>query len=84
MRQPRQISAMPRKLCLLCGQFQNTCFHHLHLQLNCFLIFMDFFLKYCNSNFASLEVGGLVLTVGVWVAADKASFVQMTQVSVIH
>ena len=29
---------------------------------------------------SALKVGGLVLTVGVWVAADKASFVQMTQV----
>ena len=60
---------MSRKLCLLCGQFQNVSFSS----------FFGFLLDFLKIN---CKVGGLVLTVGVWVAADKASFVQMTQVSV--
>merc|ERR1711923_498458 len=37
----------------------------------------------CLANFVFFVVGGLVLTVGVWVAADKASFVQMTQLDAV-
>lgn len=33
----------------------------------------------CLANFVFFVVGGLVLSVGIWVAADKASFIQMTQ-----
>lgn len=33
----------------------------------------------CLTNFVFFVVGGLVLSIGIWVAADKASFIQMTQ-----
>jgi len=33
----------------------------------------------CLANFVFFVVGGLALSVGIWVAADKASFIQLTQ-----